>query len=133
MGDVAMVLLDTCALLWWTLEPERLSQKALKVCNNIPKDGAFISSISIWEVGIKMQKGLLEIGDSLEGYVNRLKSLGSIEIIAVDEEIWMKNIFLDWQHRDPADRTIVATALLRDLPIVTKDQAILDYYASTIW
>lgn len=133
MGGLALVLLDTCALLWWTLEPERLSQEAAKVCESIPREGAFISSISIWEIGIKMKKGTLEIGDSLVGYVNRLKSLGSVEIIAVDESIWITNILLDWQNRDPADRTIVATAMQRDLPIMTKDQIILDYYSKTIW
>lgn len=128
-----MVLLDTCALLWWTLEPDRLSDKARKVCDRISQDGAFISSVSVWEIGIKMKKGVLEIGDSLSGYVNRLKSLGCVEIIAVDEEIWIKNILLEWQHRDPADRTIIATAMLRDLPIMTKDRTILDYYSKTVW
>lgn len=128
-----MVLLDTCALLWWTLEPDRLSDKARKVCDRISQDGAFISSVSVWEIGIKMKKGVLEIGDSLSGYVNRLKSLGCVEIIAVDEEIWIKNILLEWQHRDPADRTIIATAMLRDLPIMTKDRIILDYYSKTVW
>ncbi|MFQ5636601.1 MAG: type II toxin-antitoxin system VapC family toxin [bacterium] len=133
MGGVVLVLLDTCALLWWTLDPDRLSEKARQVCDSIHQEGAFISSVSVWEIGIKMQKGLLEIGESLSGYVSRLKSLSCVEIIAVDEEIWIQNILIEWQNRDPADRTIVATALIRDLPIMTKDQIILDYYSKTIW
>ena len=83
MGNLVLILLDTCTLLWWTLEPQQLSSKAQEVCNKITEDGAFISSISVWEIGIKIQKGLLEIGDTFEGYINRIKSLGSIEIVAL--------------------------------------------------
>lgn len=40
---------------------------------------------------------------------------------------------LEWPHPDPADRTIVATASLNDIPIVTKDQIIREFYPQTIW
>jgi PIN domain nuclease of toxin-antitoxin system len=128
-----MVLLDTCALLWWTLDPDHLSDEAKKVCNRIDNEGAFISSISIWEIGIKLKKGVINIGEDLRGYVHRLKQLGSLEIIAVDEMIWIKNLQLEWDHKDPCDRTIVATAILNKLPIVTKDSIIAHFYSNVIW
>ena len=128
-----MVLLDTCALLWWTLEPESLSRRAKEACDGIILDGGFVSSISIWEAGNKARRGALDLGTNLEDYIARLKRLASLEIIAVDEDIWVKNLSLQWDHRDPADRTIVATALLRDLPIVTKDGTIGRFYPNVIW
>ncbi len=128
-----MILLDTCALLWWTLEPEKLSKKALKACTEIPQKGACISSISIWEIGIKMKRKLIDIGEDIAAYTARLNLLDYLEIVPVDDRIWIKNLSLDWQHPDPADRTIVATALLRDLPIVTKDSLIASYYRKIIW
>jgi PIN domain nuclease of toxin-antitoxin system len=128
-----VVLLDTCALLWWTLEPESLSSRAKEACERITLDGGFVSSISIWEAGIKARRGALELGTTLEDYVARLKRLGSLEIIAVDEDIWVKNLSLQWDHRDPADRTIVATALLRDLSIVTGDEIIRKFFPKVIW
>jgi PIN domain nuclease of toxin-antitoxin system len=36
-----MILLDTCALLWWTLEPEKLSRKAATACTGIQDTGAY--------------------------------------------------------------------------------------------
>ncbi len=42
-----MIVLDTHALLWWTLDPEKYSKKAAKVCAEIEKEGAYVSSISI--------------------------------------------------------------------------------------
>jgi len=133
MGCVVMILLDTCALLWWTLEPDALSDQAKKACAKIDQHGVYISSISIWEVGIKLKKGSLQMDEDLNGYVNRLKLLGSLEILPVDENIWIKNLSLDWSHRDPADRTIVATAMMKNCSIVSKDQIIRDFYKKTIW
>jgi PIN domain nuclease of toxin-antitoxin system len=128
-----MLLLDTCALVWWTLDPASLSSRAREACDRIAVDGAFVSSISIWEIGIKMQKGTLDIGTTLQDYVARLKSIGALEILAVDEEIWVRNLALPWEHKDPADRTIVATAQLRDLPIMTKDDIISQFYTRIVW
>lgn len=128
-----MVLLDTCALLWWTLDPEKLSDRAAIACDEIYEYGAFISSISIWEIGIKIKKNKLNIGMDLRTYINRLNRMNLIEIIPVDENIWAENISLEWEHRDPADRTIVATAKMREVPIITSDQIIRNFYARVIW
>ncbi|MBN1561244.1 PIN domain-containing protein, partial [candidate division KSB1 bacterium] len=57
----------------------------------------------------------------------------SIDIVPVDENLWIKNLALDWSHRDPADRTIVATAMMRNCPIITKDRIIQNFYKKTIW
>ncbi|KKK67831.1 hypothetical protein LCGC14_2950150, partial [marine sediment metagenome] len=54
-------------------------------------------------------------------------------IIPVDENIWIKNLSLKWSNNDPADRTIVATAMLKKLPIITKDKIIRDFYPEIIW
>ncbi len=128
-----MVLLDTCALIWWTLDPDKLSEAALKACEEIHIKGGIISSISLWEIGIKIKKGRIDIGITLGEYVSRLKQVEGLEIVPVDEDLWVKNISLDWDHKDPADRTIVATAALRDLPIVSKDRIIKNFYPNVIW
>jgi len=128
-----MVLLDTCALLWWTLDPDKLSPKAKKTCDDIQINGGFISSMSIWELGIKIKNKKLEIGMTIDDYTKRLKQLKTLEIIPVDETIWLKNLSLDWSHRDPADRTIVASAMIKKLPIVTKDKILKTYYKNVIW
>ncbi len=127
-----MILLDTCALLWWTKDPEKLSARAAKVCKKIDLSGGAISSISIWELGIKIQKRKLDIGMSLNSYVEMLKFL-NLEIHPVTAAVWMKNIGLNWKNRDPADRTIVATAALLELPILTADGEMRRFYKKAIW
>jgi PIN domain nuclease of toxin-antitoxin system len=42
----------------------------------------------------------------------------------------MRSSRLAWDHRDPADRMIVATAIERDDVLLTADEAILAYAAA---
>jgi PIN domain nuclease of toxin-antitoxin system len=128
-----MLLLDTCALIWYTEDENRLSSDAVKACDTIVKSGAFISSISIWEIGLKIKNKKLDLGISAQAFLKRLKMLGTIDIIPVDEDVWMESLALDWEHRDPADRVIVATARLNNLPIITSDLNIRKFYPKSIW
>lgn len=128
-----MLLLDTCALIWYTEDQNKLSVEASKECEMIPKSGAFISSISIWEIGLKIKNKKLDIGISVPAFLHRLKMLGTIEIIPVDEYVWLESLALEWEQRDPADRVIVATARLNNLPIITSDINIRKFYSKSIW
>ena len=84
-------------------------------------------------IGIKIKKGKIDLGISLEEYVSRLRHIDSLRILPVDENTWVENISLDWSNKDPADRTIVATARLENVPIITKDDIIREFHPNTIW
>lgn len=124
------LILDTCALVWWTLDQKQLPTNTLETLNNNP---LLVSSISIWEVGLKIKNKKLGIGMSIEHYVNQLKELNNLHIVPIDEQIWIKNLALPWEHKDPADRTIVATAFLNDCEVVTTDKEITSYYKRIHW
>ena len=128
-----MILLDTCALIWWTLDPDRLSAAARRSCNTIIRRGALVSSISFWEIGIKIKKKKLMAGISLEDYIDRVRSMGTVTIVPVDENIWLASVELDWDHRDPADRVIVSTARMNKSSIVTSDAVMRGFYKKSIW
>jgi PIN domain nuclease of toxin-antitoxin system len=117
-----MILLDTHTLFWWTIAPDHLSAKAAKECGAIRRGNAFVSAISIWELGVKAQRGKLDIGMSIAEFAEGVDE-AQVEILPVDLNTWLKSIDLSWEHRDPADRVIAATALLRGLKLVTKDDA----------
>lgn len=123
------ILLDTCALIWWTLDPENLSKSTIK---KIEKADVFVSSISIWEVGLKINNHKLNIGMSIDKYLHGLHQLQNFTIIPIDENIWIQSLSLDWSHRDPADRVIVATAKLNNCVIVTSDLEIKSFYKKCI-
>jgi len=128
-----VILLDTCALIWWTLDPDQLSAKARRACDSIITRGALVSSISFWEIGIKIKKKKLEAGISLREYMERIRSMGTVTIVPVDERIWLASIELDWDHADPADRVIVSTARIHKASIVTSDAIIRKHFKNTVW
>ncbi|MCB0197832.1 MAG: type II toxin-antitoxin system VapC family toxin [Anaerolineae bacterium] len=125
------VVLDTSALIYWTLDPDKLSASArAKLAET---DRIVISSISIWEIGLKVSKRQLSIPISIENYAERLLMVQGVEVMPVDTETWLANLGLDWSHRDPADRTIVATAMLLNAPLLTSDRTIRQFYPQAIW
>ena len=103
-----MVVLDTSALVFWTLDPERLSKTAEQAIKKA--DRVCLSSISIWEIGVKSKKDKLDLPLSIRDYAENLGRIDRVEVLPVDVRTWIGNLELDWDHRDPADRTIVATA-----------------------
>ena len=128
------MLFDTCALLWSTLDPYSLTDQERDIAFLAFENGrAAVSSISFWEIGIKIKRKKLDIGMTLENYIEKIHAFNGFEIIAIDEYIWMENIRLEWDHGDPADRTIVATAKIRDVPILTKDMNIRNFYLNQGW
>lgn len=122
-----MILLDTHALLWWALDPDRLSPVALETCARMERDGGFACAISLWELAIKVKRGKLELPLSVEELARRIEQSGVVELLATDTTTWLRSVALPWEHRDPADRVIVATALLKGLPLLTKDETLHAY------
>lgn len=126
-----MVVLDTSTLLFWTLDQAKLSAQAKAVLSRA--EHTVISAISIWEIGIKVKRDKLKIPLSLHDYVAKLNAIDGFEILSVDTAIWLRNLELDWDHKDPADRTIVATADLLESTLITSDHAIRAFYKQAIW
>ena len=126
-----MIVLDTSSLVFWTLDPGRLSRTAEQTIAQADRVG--VSSISIWEIGIKVERGRLVLPLSGGEYLENLEQTDRVEILPVDLSTWIRNLQLDWNHRDPVDRTIVATASLRNCPLVTSDNVLRSFYEKAVW
>jgi PIN domain nuclease of toxin-antitoxin system len=122
-----LIVLDTHALLWWALDPDQLSEVARSAVLDMEHRGGFASAISIWEIAIKVKRGKLELPISVEEFTRRIERGAVVELVPVDTSIWLRSVALPWKHADPADRVIVATALMRGLPILTKDTLIREF------
>jgi PIN domain nuclease of toxin-antitoxin system len=131
-GDV--IVLDTHALLWWALDPEKLSSRATEVLATMEREGGFASAISIWELGIKVKRGKLVLPLAIDELSRRIERSGVVELLPVDATVWIRSLNLEWAHPDQADRVIVATALIKGLPLLTKDEVIRTFAGvRSIW
>ena len=118
-------------MLYWTLDPDQLTMAARQAIDGT--DRLVISSISVWEIGLKVKRGKLTIPLSIPEYVDRLDRIDKLEILPVDVRTWLENLDLKWEHRDPADRTVVATARLLGCPLIASDKRIASFYEETVW
>lgn len=113
------VLLDTCTLVRLAGYPESLSEDAREAIENAWY--LYVSPVSFWEIVFKYQIGKLVIGQPVRQWLVQLKKAYDIQMLPLTEEIAELAGELPLYHRDPADRFIIATAMLRDLPVVTTD------------
>ncbi|MDX2055080.1 MAG: type II toxin-antitoxin system VapC family toxin [Polyangiaceae bacterium] len=129
-----MIVLDTHALLWWALDPQQLSLTASNVLAEMERKGGFASAISVWELGVKVRRGKLELPLPIEEFAARIERGGVVKLLPVGTDIWLHSLSLAWDHTDPADRVIVSTATLLGVPLLTKDTKIHDFLGpSSVW
>jgi len=128
------IVLDTCALIWWSLDPDKLSLRAKEACEIMEQEkNGLVPSISIWEIAIKIKNKKLDLGVNIDEYVATLKNSDVVCIVPIDEEIWLESVKLDWEHRDPADRVVVAIAQRNKAKIITADRTISSFYSPVVW
>ncbi len=126
-----MLVLDTSALLVWTLRENELPVDAQQAIER--SERVYISSISTWEIALKYKRGRLKLPYDAITYIRQLELLPKLEIIPVNTGTWLTNVQLDWENQDPADRTIVALAMELKCPLVSSDRSIAAFYQPTIW
>jgi PIN domain nuclease of toxin-antitoxin system len=126
-----MIVLDTSAVILWLNGAAGLSQSAVAAIDAAEK--RVISAVSIWEIALKVKQGRLRMRISLDQLIDRLGQVDRVETVSVDAQAWLDSVLLDWGHRDPADRVIVALARHLDCPLVTSDRVIAQFYGKTVW
>ena len=127
------LVLDTSVLLYWTLGPERLSPAASDALAGLGGERkAALCSVSVWEIALKHQAGRLGLGMTVDDFVHRIHRL-PLEIVPVDAWLWIESVRLDWSHRDPADRLVVALARRLGAGVITSDRRMAGYHDRVVW
>lgn len=121
-----MILLDTHVLVWQERGDRRLGPESRRLLEGaLWERSAAISAISFWEIGMRVQKGRLDLRIDLGAWRRDLLSEGLVEI-PVDGAIAARAGLLQELHGDPADRLIVATAM-EGHRLMTADRLVLDW------
>ena len=131
-----MILMDTCAIVWDALEPEKLTQKAITAINNADKQNALIiSDISIWEISMLIKKHRIEVETTPAKFINLFLQSRNISVQSISPEIAELSVnFSSVINNDPADRIIAATSIIHNSRLVTADQNLLaSEMLDTVW
>ena len=120
------LLLDTHILLWSLNGSDRLLPE-MKNALEEPSNTLWLSPIIIWEMLMLHEKDRIRIdhSDPLKWIRKVLNSIPFKEA-PLNHEVAVQSRQVKLPHQDPADRFLVATALVYDLIFMTVDQKILD-------
>jgi PIN domain nuclease of toxin-antitoxin system len=123
-------LLDTAPWLNGLLKPEVLPERIRNLLGTGEPNG--LCSISLLETAILHRLGRLELTGSLEEFFTASVS-ADVQVIELTPAIAAKTSVLPPEfHGDPFDRTIVATAAVMNLILITADPAIRDAKACAV-
>lgn len=127
-----MILIDTQVLLWFTEGDTRLGQRArLLVTEKWKSEQLGISAMSLWEIGMLLEKRRIALSVPLSAYVQRLVDVEKLMVVPIDRSIASESGQLPaGLPGDPGDRLIAATARVLACPLLTADNKLLDYGAA---
>jgi PIN domain nuclease of toxin-antitoxin system len=136
VGVSSLIVLDTHVWVWWLSDPDNIPNKARKLIAEAASDRAvYISSISAWEIALLVKKDRLRFTMEAADWIARSEALPFLHFVPVDNAIAVRSVVLiDPFKNDPADRIIVATAIIMGAPLVSSDRRILKYpHVKTVW
>ncbi|MEA2238538.1 MAG: hypothetical protein QOC81_3262 [Thermoanaerobaculia bacterium] len=126
-----MIVADTHTLIWWILEPEKLSAAAVRVIDSA--DAVGFAAISCWEVGMLARRRVV-LDREPAAWLHGVIEARNVSILPITLEIGIRAAELHEALRDPIDCLIAATALINNAPLVTKDDRIRKSgVVETIW
>ena len=130
---ITRITVDTHTLVWFldkTLKAKRLSAKALEVIRESENYGViYVSAISLMEIVDLSEKGRISV--SFQNVLSLIDTNEAYKVIPVDDELVKTTIPL--QGMEIHDRLIMATALMTDSILVSRDKEIRATGLNVIW
>jgi len=128
------LLLDTHALIWWLLEPQRLSKLASAYIKS-GEQRLFVSAVSAYEIEYKRRQDA-SLALFPQNILESVPLLG-FEWLPIEATDAFRAARFGKDHRDPWDRILAAQAWQRELSLVTVDRSLtaacLRWDVATLW
>ena len=122
-----MIVLDTNALVWMTVDDRRLGRKARAlIAKNWTAGKIAVSAVAFWEIGLLEARRRLRLPTPVREWRQSLLDAGVIEF-SLDGATALRSLDLSGLPDDPVDRFIAATALAHGAALMTADEKILDW------
>ncbi|MEG3974265.1 type II toxin-antitoxin system VapC family toxin [Microcoleus sp. herbarium8] len=126
------LLLDTHTFIWWDSSPQKLSPKALALCQN-PENTLLLSMASIWEIQIKLQLGKLSLNLPLPELIETQQQTNNIELLPINLIHVLTLDSLPSHQKDPFDRLLISQAIVEDAVLVSGDSTLANYAVKLEW
>ena len=114
------VLLDTHVFIWLDTQPEKLSNTAMEICQDIDNQ-LYLSMASVWEMQINVQLGKLKLKIPLADMLTAQQQENDLNILNIALTHVYQLQALPFHHNDPFDRLMIAQSLLGNMTLISVD------------
>ena len=124
------LLLDTHIVLWLDSGADLLTTSTRKLIDECWQSGGSIlfSAVSAWEIALLVDTGRIDLDVPVGDWLNRFLGRPGIDALPLSHTAAARAYQLHHlEHRDPADRLLIATAMESACPLVTYDERILRF------
>ena len=132
VGRGPVIVLDTHAWIWWASEPARLGRRgraAIEISDQIG-----IPAVCCFEVAAAAARGRIGLDRAPLDWIEQALALPRVRLLPLSPAVSVKATQLGTFHGDPADRLIVATAIIESATLVTRDRNIRGYASvDSVW
>lgn len=103
------LLLDAHAFIWLDDAQQKLSLAATSACID-RTNTLWLSTVTLWEIQIKLEIGKLKLRDSLRSVLLDQERINGLKLLPLDLEHVLELRGLPFHHNDPFDRMLIAQA-----------------------
>ena len=90
--------------------------------------GRFSNAMVHWEVAVKAAKKKITLSLDAAIWLQRAERAPGIRLLPIDRDVLLLSTrLLGIAHNDPADRMLIASAQINNIPLVTADRLIIEY------
>jgi PIN domain nuclease of toxin-antitoxin system len=124
------LLLDTHIALWLDSGDDRLRASTRALIDGCWQNGGAIllSAITVWEIALLVDTGRIDLDVPVAVWIERFLDCPGVEAVPLGHQAASRSYQLHHlEHRDPADRLLIATAIELACPLVTYDERIVRF------
>jgi len=121
------LLLDTHIVLWLDSGDDRLRAPTRILIDGCWQNSGtiFVSAVTAWEIALLVDTGRIELDVPVETWINRFLERPGLKAVPLSHHAAARAYQLhQLEHRDPADRLLIATAIELACPLITYDDRI---------
>ena len=124
------LLLDTHIVLWLDGGDDRLLPATRALIDRSWRGGGTIlmSAVTAWEIALLADAGRIALDLPVDDWIRRFVDRPGIEAVPLHHLTAARSYRLpQLEHRDPADRLLIVTAIEQGCPLVTYDRRIIRF------
>ncbi len=127
---MSSILLDTHAFIWLSEDDPNLQISTREMIETT--DDVFVSIASFWEISIKLTISKISLQTDFNDIEVRFNSTRfKLLPISIKDTIQLRQLPL--YHKDPFDRILIAQAMNRAIPLVSRDSEFDPYPVQQVW